>query len=69
MFKTIIALQLFIPLMLATILQSCKINTLSPEVLIIGGGTSGVSAGITSAFPTINICLIGQLKEMITSRT
>lgn len=70
MFKTIIALQLFIPLMLATVLQSCKINTLSPEVLIIGGGTSGVSAGITSARMGVKTMIIEEsewLGGMLTS--
>lgn len=70
MFKTKIELQLIILIIFATVLNSCKINTPSPEVLIIGGGTSGISAGITSARMGVKTMIIEEsewLGGMLTS--
>jgi len=70
MLKTKNGLQLIILIIFTTVLNSCKINTPSPEVLIIGGGTSGISAGITSARMGVKTMIIEEsewLGGMLTS--
>ncbi|MDY9917614.1 MAG: FAD-dependent oxidoreductase [Proteiniphilum sp.] len=65
-----ISFQLFILLSIVFTSQSCKDNTPFPDVLIIGGGTSGVSAGIASARMGVQTMIIEEsewLGGMLTS--
>jgi Dehydrogenases (flavoproteins) len=65
-----ISFQIFFLLLLASCAQSCKNNTTTPDVLIIGGGTSGISAGISSARMGVETMIIEEsewLGGMLTS--
>lgn len=70
MCKLKISFQLFVLFSIVSVSQSCKNNTPLPDVLIIGGGTSGVSAGIASARMGVQTMIIEEsewLGGMLTS--
>ncbi len=69
MFKKVTHLFLSILIGICT-LQSCQNHHSSPDVLIIGGGTSGVSAGISSARMGVQTMIVEEsewLGGMLTS--
>ncbi len=70
MCKLKISFQLFVLFSIVSVSQSCKNNTPLPDVLIIGGETSGVSAGIASARMGVQTMIIEEsewLGGMLTS--
>lgn len=70
MIKLKASVQLFVLFLIISFSQSCKNKTSFPDVLIIGGGTSGVSAGIASARMGVQTMIIEEtewLGGMLTS--
>lgn len=70
MCKLKVPFQLFVLFSMVSVLQSCKNNTPFPDVLIIGGGASGISAGIASARMGVQTMIIEEsewLGGMLTS--